>query len=116
VAYNELNQTKFENSTHRISIMSDGGLVVTKGGEDKMVDSSSWIDTKKYGSAIVIVVLIVIVASIAYYKNADGFASPDGVVSRRSQRQIRSDTEVDRSWNLKELERSVSLINRKAGK
>jgi hypothetical protein len=94
--------------------MSDGGLVVTKEGENKTVEGGSWIDTKKYGSAIIIVVLIVIVASIAYYKNADGFASPDGVVSRRSQRQVRSDTEVDRSWNLKELERSVSLINRKA--
>jgi hypothetical protein len=97
--------------------MSDtcDGLVVTKKGEDKTVEGGSWIDAKKYGSAIIIVVLIIIVASVAYYKNADGFASPDSVVSRRSQRQVRSDTEVDRSWNLKELERSVSLINRKAG-
>jgi hypothetical protein len=94
--------------------MSDGGLVVTKGG-DKTVEGGNWIDTNKYGSAIIIVVLIVIVASVAYYKNADGFASPDSVVSRRSQRQVRSDTEVDKNWNLKELERSVSLINRKAG-
>lgn len=97
--------------------MSDtcGELVVTKGGEDKTVEGSSWIDTKKYGNAMIIVVLIVIVASVAYCKSPDGFASPDGVVSRRSQKQVRSDTEVDRSWNLKELERSVSLINRKAG-
>jgi len=97
--------------------MSDtgGGLVVTKGGEDKTVEGGGWIDTKKYGNAIIIAVLIVIVASVAYCKNSDGFSSPDGVVSRRSQRQLRSDTEVDRDWNLKELERSVSLINRKAG-
>jgi hypothetical protein len=96
--------------------MEDGsGLVVTKGGEYKTVEGGSWIDTKKYGSVMIIVVLIIIVASIAYVKCPDGFASSDSVVSRRSQRQERSDTEIDRTFNLKELERSVALINRKAG-
>jgi hypothetical protein len=94
---------------------TDGGLVVTKGDDDKTVGGGSWIDTKKYGSAMIIVVLIIIVASIAYCKSSDGFASPDGVVSRRSQRQVRSDTEVDKSFNLKELERSVALLNKKTG-
>lgn len=92
---------------------TDSDLVVAKGADDKTI-GGSWIDTKKYGSAIIIVVLIVIVATVAYCKKSDGFASPDGVVARRSQRQTRSDTNVDRSWNLKELERSVSLINQKA--
>jgi len=95
----------------------NGGLVVDKPTADTTggAEGGGWIDTKKYGSAIIIVVLIVIVAAVAYCKNPDGFASPDGVVARRSQRQVRSDTEVDRTWNAKELERSVALINRKAG-
>lgn len=99
--------------------MSDkgGGLVVDKSTSDATggAEGGGYLDYKKYGSAIIIVVLIMVVASVAYCKNPDGFASPDGVVARRSQRQLRSDTNVDRSWNLKELERSVSLINRKAG-
>lgn len=97
--------------------MSDnvGGLVVEKEGDNIKGGAVGWVDTKKYGSAIIIVVLIMIVASIAYCKQSDGFVSPDGVVARRSQRQIRSDTEVDRTFNLKELERSVALLNRKAG-
>jgi hypothetical protein len=97
--------------------MSDtGGLVVNKEGGDEGGMLGSWVDTKKYGSAIIIVVLILVVASVAYCKQGtDGFASPDGVVARRSQRQVRSDTEVDSTWNLKELERSVALLNKKSG-
>ena len=71
------------------------------------------LDMKKYGSAIIIVVLIVIVAGVAYCKQ-DSFTSPDGVVARKSNNQVRSDTAVDRTWNLKQLEKSVALINRKA--
>lgn len=93
-----------------------GGLVVDKIEENTTggAEGGCWIDTKKYGSAIIIVVLIIIVGAVAWCKNPEGFASPDGVVARRSQRQVRSDTEVDRTWNAKELERSVALINRKA--
>lgn len=43
-----------------------------------------------------------------------GLASPSGVVARRSQRQIRDDSHFSQSWNLKELEKSVDLLNRKA--
>lgn len=93
--------------------MSDSGLVV----DTAEVTDGGWFSSdtvKQHGSVIIIVVLIVIVISVAYCKK-ESFASPDGVVSRRSQRQNRSDTEVDRTWNLDELEKSVALINRKAG-
>jgi hypothetical protein len=97
--------------------MPEGGLVVDKEGGGVLSGVlGGWINTEKYGSVIVIVVLMLIVASVAYCKHGlDGFASPDGVVARRSQRQVRSDTEVDRTWNLKELERSVALLNKKSG-
>jgi hypothetical protein len=92
--------------------MEDSGdLVITK---DKILGGG--FNMEKYGSSIIIVVLILIVASVVYYKQgSDGFASPDGVVARRGQKQIRSDTEVDSAWNLKELERSVVLLNEKSG-
>lgn len=92
------------------------GLVVdkTSGGTEEG-SGTIWIDTKKYGSAIIIVILIVLVAVVAYCKTSEGFASTDGVAASRSKNQVRSDTEVDRTWNLKELERSVALINRKTG-
>ena len=89
--------------------MTDGGLVINKDADEKS-DSNY----KKYGSFAVIGVLIVIVIIVVYYK-ADGFTSPDGVVARRSQRQVRSDTQVDRTWNLDALEKSVALLNRKSG-
>ena len=92
------------------------GLVINKETEKEVsVESGGWVDMKKYGSSIIIVVLLMIVASVAYFKFPEGFASPDSVVARRSQRQVRSDTEVDRTWNIKELERSVALINKKTG-
>ena len=75
---------------------------------------NQFIDVKKYGSLIIIAVLVLIVIGVTYYKS-EGFSSPDGVVSRRSQRQVRSDTEIDRTWNLAELEKSVALLNRKTG-
>jgi hypothetical protein len=91
--------------------MADGGLVV-----DTKNNILGGFDAKKYGSSIIIVVLILIVASVVYCKQgSDGFASPDGVVARREQKQVRSDTEVDSAWNLKELERSVALLNTKSG-
>lgn len=92
-----------------------GGLVVDKEGDDEKT-GGGWFsfDYKKYGSAIVIVVLVVIIASVVYCK--EGFTSPDGVVaSKESRLGVRSDAHVDRTWNLIELEKSVALINRKAG-
>jgi hypothetical protein len=87
----------------------DGEIVVKKDSKA----SNIWILAKKYGGPLsIILVLIIIVSVTVYLKSSDGFSSPDGVVARRSQRQIRSDTEVDRTWNLKELERSVALLNR----
>ncbi len=92
--------------------MPDAGLVVDKSA-DVTGSIESYVDYKKHSSTIIIVVLIIIVAIVAYYKS-DGFVSPDGVVARRSQRQIRGDTEVDRTWNLEQLEKSVALLNRKS--
>lgn len=89
-------------------------LVVNKDEDEKASFLTSIVDVKKNGTVIIIIVLIVIVISVAYCKNSDGFVSPDGVVARRSQRQSRSDTEIDRTWNMKELERSVALLNKKA--
>lgn len=67
---------------------------------------------KKHGSILVVIVMVVIVLSVNYCK--EGFASPDGVIANKSEKkQVRSDTEVDRTWNLQELERSVNLLNRK---
>jgi hypothetical protein len=91
-------------------------LVVNAMAEDdntKNVTGGWSIDMEKYGGIIVVMVLIVIVASVSYCKS-DSFASPDGVVARRSQNQKRSDTQVDKTWNLKQLEKAVALINRKA--
>lgn len=58
------------------------------------------------------VVIVCVMLLVWYYFKTESFSTPDGVVARRSQRQTRSDTEVDRTWNLKELEKSVALINR----
>jgi hypothetical protein len=91
------------------SSSSGSGLVV-----DKSEAETGMIDMKKYGSAVVIVILIIVVASVAYCKT-DSFTSVDGVVAT-SPGQVRSDTEVDRTWNLKQLEKSVALINRQAAR
>jgi hypothetical protein len=92
---------------------TDESIVVST--DDKGKEKNKyWVDIQKHGSAIVIVALLVIVGAIIYCKTSEGFVSPDGVVARRSQRQIRSDTQVDRTWNAKELEKSVKLLNRKA--
>lgn len=73
--------------------------------------SKAWIDTDKYGGAIVILVLFMAIVSVVYCR--DGFTSPDGVVARKDNHQVRSDTQVDRTWNLEQLEKSVALLNRK---
>lgn len=91
---------------------NEESLIVNK---DKEVTGGWTIDTSKYGSAIVIVILIMVIAAIVYCKDTSGFASPDGVVaSKKSRQSVRSDTHVDRTWNLAELEKSVALLNRKA--
>lgn len=91
----------------------DKGLVVNKDKEGGSEGGGGWFSSgKKYAPALVVVVLIVIIASVVYCK--DGFASPDGIVARRSQRQIRNDANFDKTFNLKELEKSVALLNRKA--
>lgn len=83
---------------------------------DKQNPTSGGFEWKsKYNSILIIIVLLVIVVAVYYCKDSESFTSPDGVVSRRSQRQVRSDAEVDKAWNIKELERSVALLNRKSG-
>jgi hypothetical protein len=60
---------------------------------------------------IILMVIVLIVVSTCYYK--DGFISPDGIIAGKESRQgIRSDSHVDKDWNLKELEKVVAQINR----
>lgn len=60
-------------------------------------------------------VLVLIVIIVVYFKpnKKESFASPDAVVSSK-KKQVRSDTHVDRTWNLEQLEKSVSLLNSKS--
>ena len=89
---------------------TEGGIVVeAEGGAESGLSMIA-----NNGSMIVIIVLLLIVLYVASCKS-DSFLSADGVVSRRSQKQVRDDPEVSREWNLAELEKSVALINRKAG-
>lgn len=84
--------------------------------EKKEGGGESWFSSDicmRYAPVLLIVALIVVISTVVCYK--DGFASPDGVVARRSQRQIRGDADFDKTFNLKELEKSVALINRKSG-
>lgn len=59
----------------------------------------------------VLPIVIVLIAVIIYCSYKESFASPDGVVVRRSKSQKRSDPEVDKEWNKKELEKAVAAIN-----
>ena len=90
-------------------------IIVDKEDGDKTTNGWFSFDYKKHGSAIVIViVLVIIIVCVVYYK--EGFTSPDGVVASKDSRLgVRSDVHVDRNWNMAELEKSVALINRKAG-
>ncbi len=67
---------------------------------------------EKHGSTIIIGLLILTVMIIAYYR--ESFISADAVASRQSNNQVRSDNEVDKTWNLKEFEKSVASLNEKA--
>lgn len=58
-------------------------------------------------------VLVVMCLIIAYIYCKDGFASPDSVVARRSQRQMRTDPQFD-SWDTDKLEACVKSINDRA--
>lgn len=67
-------------------------------------------------TTVLVVVLICVVLYFCYC-NKDSFISPDGVVaSKASRKGVRSDSHVDKKWNLKELEKSVALLNEKASK
>ena len=88
--------------------MADVSSLVVDMGENK---TKPWIHVKKYGGFVVILLIFTIIISIVYYK--DGFTSADGVVARKDIKQVRSDTQVDKEWNLEQLEKSVSLLNRK---
>jgi len=66
-------------------------------------------------ACILIFVLILILYIATYHKDTlDSFTSPDGVVARRSQSQIRDDPEIDKDWNQKEMENAVSALNKVA--
>lgn len=87
------------------------GIVVEKDG----VEKDGWYSTVKANSGGVVIAALFIIIFLVVCKK-DGFASPDGVVAGKASRVgVRSDTEVDRTWNAAELEKSVALINRRAG-
>lgn len=93
--------------------MSESSVVVdtTTDTKDQKIDSKESF-FKKYSAGLVIILLVIVVACVSYYR--EGFVSSDGVVARKSpQKQVRSDTEVDRTWNLEQLEKSVALLNQK---
>ena len=85
----------------------DESPVVEKSVPNETLDESFF---KKYSSAIIIASLVLIVVIVYYCNTPEGF-TPDSSSARISQNQVRSDTNVDREWNLKELERSVALLN-----
>ena len=62
---------------------------------------------------VICVVAILIIIYMCKDSIKSPFTSPDGVVSRRSRRQVRNDSNFDKSWHIAELEKSVALINRK---
>lgn len=70
------------------------------------------IPKKQIGPIVLIIVLIIIVIAVAYCKK-EGY-TPDSIVARRKQPQVRDDVDFNKTWNLKELEKSVELINRKS--
>ena len=92
--------------------MSGKGTIVVEKSENEV----EWYSTLKTNAGVIVIaVLFVIIASIVYCKR-DAFTSPDGVVAGKASRMgTRSDTEIDRTWNSAELEKSVALINRRAG-
>jgi hypothetical protein len=66
---------------------------------------------KKYGALVIVAIVIVLIVLVIYIKT-DTFTSPDGVVASGGKSQKRSDPGVDKSWNLKQLEKTVASINR----
>lgn len=81
--------------------MDKEGLIVNKVGFSTILKEH----------ALPIGLVIVLIAVIIYCSYKESFASPDGVVARRSKSQKRSDPEVDKEWNKKELEKAVAAIN-----
>lgn len=93
--------------------MSSDGPIIVNTNEAQTSEKKESSFFQRNSSIIVVVIMIVVVLSVNYCK--EGFVSPDGVVARKSaKKQSRSDSEVDRTWNLKELEASVNLLNRKS--
>jgi hypothetical protein len=87
----------------------DSDLVVSTDSKKELILATA----KKYSSSIVIVILLIIVAAVAYAK-CNGFISADSIITRKNNNQVRSDT-IDKDFNLKELEKSVALLNKKSG-
>lgn len=55
--------------------------------------------------------VIVLIAILFYCSYKETFASPDGVVARKSKKQKRDDPEVDDKWNRREFEKAVAALN-----
>ena len=80
--------------------------------EQSIVDKppdTGWfaLDSKQYVPAMFIVMMLLMITGVIYYK--DGF-----VGTSTAHGQIRSDSSFDKAFNLKELEKSVATLNRKA--
>jgi hypothetical protein len=72
---------------------------------------------KKHQTKIIGVVVVIVLLCVMYYaiygtEGYAGYASPDGSITRKGRSQTRSDANFDKTWNLKELEHSVALLNR----
>lgn len=90
--------------------------IVTTKEETVGIFSIKNLKKNKQLTTVLAVVLICVVLYFCYC-NKDSFISPDGVVaSKASRKGVRSDSHVDKKWNLKELEKSVALLNEKASK
>lgn len=92
---------------------SEGSKVVGSEKTEKIYKLGCFSISKKHIIPIVIVIILVAVAISVSYCKKEGL-TPDSVVSRRTQPQVRDDVDFNKTWNLKEFEKSVSLINRQS--
>jgi uncharacterized membrane protein YciS (DUF1049 family) len=69
--------------------------------------------TKNLRKALIIVILIICISALIYYKDRLSFVSADSSIIKKSNNQVHDGTNFDKDWNLKEFEASVALLNKK---
>lgn len=80
-------------------------------GKTKPIGEKDKINNTYYTKGLVITAVIVFLI-ICYIKH-ESFTSSDGIIARTSRRQVRGDVNHSKDWDLKELEKTVSLVNTK---